>query len=131
MATCLSRINCHSRCSLQGLRLLLKLLVLPGSDDLDPDFCIPGPNNALYPLWRHFSHTANAGIIPLIQYELAGEGSTCRRLFKLLTPALFHKDVYHTWRRIARGASAEVSAIMKNDEKGSMRLYSGCCCTSG
>ena len=98
-------------CCCQGLKLLMKLLIPPGSDDLDPTFCAPGPNNALYPLWRHLSHKDNAELIPLIEAAAAAEGKGCRRLLRLLCPALFPQDRYHQWRRIARGASAEVSAF--------------------
>ena len=93
---------------LQGLNLLLKLLVPPGGDDLDPVFCTPGPNNALYPLWRHLSHKDNNVLIPSLEAAVAAEGRAPMRLLRLLTPALFPQERYHTWRRIARGASAEV-----------------------
>lgn len=95
---------------MQGLNLILKLLIPAGGDDLDPLFAVPGPNNALYPLWRHLSHKDNAALIPALESAVALSGKGPLRLLRILTPALFPKDRYHTWRRIARGASAEVSA---------------------
>lgn len=94
---------------LQGLNLLLKLVIPSGSDELDSYFCTPGSNNVLYPLGRHLSHADNAALIPSIQAAAAAEGKAYLRLLKLLTPSLLQETRYHKMRRIARGASAEVS----------------------
>ncbi|KAK9804065.1 hypothetical protein WJX73_001140 [Symbiochloris irregularis] len=106
----LRRLYTDHQVHLQGLNLLLKLLIVPGTNELDPLYSQPGRGepNALYTLWRHLSHRDNAPLIPALECVVAAEGRPNVRLLRVLTPGLFPIEQYHTWRRIARGASAEV-----------------------
>ena len=56
--------------ALQVLQLLMQLMLGPDSQ-LDQSLCIPGPTNAIFPLWRHLACPSNAAAIqPLCQWAV-------------------------------------------------------------
>ena len=94
----------------QVLQLLMQLMLGPDSQ-LDQALCIPGPSNAMFPLWRHLACPSNAATIqPLAQWAVQ-QGPSVSRLLRLLSPALFERQRYALQGVLARGGSSVVRSL--------------------
>jgi serine/threonine protein kinase len=90
------------------LRLLLRLLVSPGSNSLEPLYCSrfpltdgkAGVNNVLHVLHMHLNHASNEMVLPPL---LAANARGTTRLLKLLCEKLFNPPAFTRRARIGRG----------------------------
>ena len=96
----------HSACA-QVIKVYFSLLLGP-EGLLDLGLVAHGPDNALFPLWRHLACPSNERLIPFLQTWAAGRGQHHTRLLRLLAPQLFDRQRYALQGVLARGAASVV-----------------------